>query len=83
MLSYSYYIHCFAHHLQLVLVIASKQVVLISGFFLKLILVIKTINASCKRNEQLKVVNTNEIARLIDLEELEARSGLNQIGTLQ
>ena len=83
MLSYSYYIHCFAHHLQLALVIASKQVVLISGFFLKLILVIKTINASCKRNEQLKGVNTNEIARLIDLEELETRSGLNQIGTLQ
>ena len=83
MLSYSYYIHCFAHQLQLALVIASKQVVLISGFFLKLILVIKTINASCKRNEQLKGVNTNEIARLIDLEELETRSGLNQIGTLQ
>ena len=83
MLSYSYYIHCFAHHLQLVLVIASKQVVLISGFFLKLILVIKTINALCKHNEQLKVVNTNEIVRLIDLEELETRSGLNQIDTLQ
>ena len=83
MLSYSYYIHCFAHHLQLALVIASKQVVLISGFFLKLILVIKTINALFKHNEQLKVVNTNEIVRLIDLEELETRSGLNQIGTLQ
>ena len=82
-LSYSYYIHCFAHHLQLALVIASKQVVLISGFFLKLILVIKTINASCKRNEQLKGVNTNEIARLIDLKEFENGSGLNQIGTLQ
>ncbi|XP_075670484.1 uncharacterized protein LOC142640304 [Castanea sativa] len=35
--------------------------------------------ATCKRNEQLKVTNANEIARLIDLEELETRSGLNQI----
>ncbi|XP_065635079.1 uncharacterized protein LOC112024383 [Quercus suber] len=41
------------------------------------------VNASCKRNEQLKVANANEIARLIDLEELETGSGLNQIGTLQ
>ena len=81
--SYAYYIHCFAHRLQLTLVKASKQVVPISGFFLKLILVIKTVNASCKRNEQLKVANANQIARLIDLEELETRSGLNQIGTLQ
>ncbi|XP_075668974.1 uncharacterized protein LOC142638794 [Castanea sativa] len=44
---------------------------------------IKIVNASCKRNEQLKVANANKIARLIDLEELETRSGLNQIGTLQ
>ena len=81
--SYAYYIHCFAHRLQLALVKASKQVVPISGFFLKLILVIKTVNASCKRNEQLKVANANEIECLIDLEELEIGSGLNQIGTLQ
>ena len=53
------------------LVKALKQVVPINGFFLKLLLVIKTTYASCKCNEQLKVVNANEIARLIDLEELE------------
>ena len=38
---------------------------------------IKIVNASCKRNEQLKVANANEIACLIDLEELETGSGLN------
>nr|XP_023904266.1 zinc finger MYM-type protein 1-like [Quercus suber] len=80
---YAYYIHHFAHRLQLALVKASKQIVHISGFFLKLLLVIKTFNASCKRNEQLKVANADEIAHLIDLEELKTRSGLNQIGTLQ
>ena len=82
--SYAYYIHCFAHHLQLTLVKAPKQVVPISHFFfLKLLFFIKIVNASCKHNEQLKIVNANEIARLIDLEELETGSGLNQIGTLQ
>ncbi|XP_075670249.1 uncharacterized protein LOC142640021 [Castanea sativa] len=80
---YAYYIHCFAPRLQLALVKASKQIVPISGFFLKLLLVIKTVNVSCKRNEQLKVANANEIARLIDFEELETGSELNQIGTLQ
>ena len=80
---YAYYIHCFAHCLQLALVKASKQVVPISHFFLTLLFLIKIVSASCKRNEQLKVANANEIARLIDLEELETRSGLNQISTLQ
>ncbi|XP_075649664.1 uncharacterized protein LOC142620128 [Castanea sativa] len=80
---YACYIHCFAHRLQLTLVKASKQVVPISGFFLTVLFLIKILNASCKRNEQLKVANANEIARLIDLEELETGSGLNQIGTLQ
>ena len=52
-------------------------------FFLTLLFLIKTVNASCKRNDQSKVANANEIARMIDLEELETGSGLNQIGTLQ
>ena len=73
----------FAHGLQLALVKVSKQVVPISEFFLKLFLVIKTINASCKHIEQLKIANANEIARLIDFEEFKTKSGLNQIGTLQ
>ncbi|XP_030943689.1 zinc finger MYM-type protein 1-like [Quercus lobata] len=80
---YAYYIHCFAHRLQLALVKASKQVVPTSHFFLTLLFLIKIVSASCKRNEQLKVANANEIAHLIDLEELETGSGLNQIGTLQ
>nr|XP_023870697.1 zinc finger MYM-type protein 1-like [Quercus suber] len=80
---YAYYIHCFAHRLKLALVKASKQVVPISHFFLTLLFLIRIVNASCKRNEQLKVANANEIARLIDLEELETGSGLNQIGTFQ
>ncbi|XP_050268036.1 uncharacterized protein LOC126712657 [Quercus robur] len=80
---YAYYIHYFAHRLQLALVKASKQVVPINHFFLTLLFLIKIVNASCKRNEQLKVVNANEIAHLIDLEELETGNGLNQIGTLQ
>ena len=80
---YAYYIHCFTHRLQLALEKASKQVVPISHFFLTLLFLIKIVIVSCKCNEQLKVANANEIARLIDLEELETGNGLNQISTLQ
>ena len=80
---YAYYIHCFAYHLQLALVKVSKQVNVISHFFLALLFLIKTVNASCKHNDQLKVANANEITRLIDFEELETGNGFNQIGTLQ
>ena len=81
--SYAYYIHCFAHRLQLELVKASKQVVPISGFFLKLILVINNIRASCKRIEQLKIARYSNITYLIDIEELETGKRLNQLVTLQ
>nr|XP_023879532.1 zinc finger MYM-type protein 1-like [Quercus suber] len=62
---------------------ASKQVVPISHFFLNFLFLIKIVNASCKRNEKLKVASVNEIACLIDLEELETGSRLNQLGILQ
>ena len=45
---YAYYIHCFAHRLQLALVRASKAVIPLNRFFTKLILVINYIHASCK-----------------------------------
>ena len=67
---YVYYIHCFAHRLQLALLGASKAVVPFNRFFTKLILVINNIRASCKR-EQLKIARASNIAYLIDIEELE------------
>ncbi|XP_065615886.1 uncharacterized protein LOC112008393 [Quercus suber] len=80
---YAYYIHCFAHRLQLALVGASKAVVHFNRFFTKLILVINNIRASCKRIEQLKIARASDIAYLIDIEELEIGKGLNQMVTLQ
>jgi len=74
---YTYYIHCFAHCLQLALVGASKAVVPLNKFFNKLTLVINNICASCKRIEQLKIARASDIAYLIDIEKLETRKGLN------
>jgi hypothetical protein len=81
---YAYYVHCFAHRLQLALVAASREVILIHHFFFtKLTFIVNVICASCKRNEQLKVAQATKIAHMIDLGDLETRKGLNQIGTLQ
>ena len=74
---YAYYIHSFAHRLQLALVGASKAVVPLNRFFTKLILVINNIRVSCKRIEQLKIARVSDIAYLIDIEELETGKGLN------
>ena len=44
---YAYYIHCFAHRLQLALVAASKEVISVHQFFDKLNSVVNIVCASC------------------------------------
>ncbi|XP_059450819.1 uncharacterized protein LOC132181587 [Corylus avellana] len=51
---YAYYIHCFAHHLQLALVAASKEVISINQFFTKLN-VVNFVCVSCNRYEELRI----------------------------
>ena len=74
---YAYYIHCFAHHLQLALVVASKAVIPIGKFFDRLAFIINIVGASCKRNKQLKLAQDAKFAYLIDIDELETGRGLN------
>ena len=80
---YAYYVHCFAHQLQLALVAASKEVTDVHNFFEHLALVVNTVVSSSKRNDNLNANQVAEIEHLIELNELETGSGANQIGTLQ
>ena len=80
---YAYYVHCFAHQLQLALVAASKEVTDVHNFFEHLALVVNTVVSSSKRNDDLNANQVAEIEHLIELNELETGSGANQIGTLQ
>jgi len=50
---YAYYVHCFAHQLQLALVAASKEVTDVHNFFEHLALVVNTVVSSSKRNDDL------------------------------
>ncbi|KAL0008765.1 hypothetical protein SO802_010267 [Lithocarpus litseifolius] len=80
---YAYYIHCFAHRLQLALVAASKEIIFVQSFFNRLSSIVNVVGASCKRVEQQKKAYADQIAYFVEIGELETGRGLNQISTLQ
>ena len=80
---YAYYVHCFAHQLQLALVSASKEVAEVHKFFKNLNIIVNVISSSCKRNDQLIDAQVAEIAHLAEIGELETGKGQNQIQNVQ
>ncbi|XP_025684945.1 uncharacterized protein [Arachis hypogaea] len=79
----AYYVHYFAHRLQLALVTASREVLQIHEFFTQLNSIVTIVSASSKRHDQLQEVQTIENANLVAQNELETGKGVNQISTLQ
>jgi hypothetical protein len=45
---YAYYVYCFAHRLQLALVVVSREVVFVQKFFSNFNFIINVVGASCK-----------------------------------
>ncbi|KAK9733191.1 hypothetical protein RND81_04G050200 [Saponaria officinalis] len=80
---YAYYVHCFAHRLQLALIAASRDVISVYQFFSKLTFIVNILTSSAKRHDQLQAAHLAEIERLLELEELETGKGKNQIGTVK
>ncbi|XP_074293713.1 uncharacterized protein LOC141620851 [Silene latifolia] len=80
---YAYFVHCFAHRLQLALVAAAKEVIPVCQFFSKLSFVINVVLASYKRVDALRNAYSREIEMLIEDGELETGVGLNQMSNLQ
>jgi hypothetical protein len=81
--SCAYYVHCFIHRLQLALVAASQEVIVVHEFFSNLNFIINVVSASCKRHRDLQDSQEADIAHLIAMDELETGKGANQIGTLK
>ncbi|KAL5820586.1 hypothetical protein ACOSQ3_022468 [Xanthoceras sorbifolium] len=81
--SSAYYIHCFAHRLQLALVAVAREVHDIWLFCSKLNSIVNFVSASSKRHSELKSIREDEIKDLIVLGELKTATGANQICTLQ
>ncbi|KAM7482737.1 hypothetical protein LguiB_007320 [Lonicera macranthoides] len=79
---YAYYVHCFAHQLQLALVSTSRDVQDIWLFFSKLNVIVNIVGASPKRHTQLQLKQAAEIANKVALGESQTGRGLNQMKTL-
>ncbi|KAK1378228.1 TTF-type domain-containing protein [Heracleum sosnowskyi] len=79
---YAYYIHCFAHRLQLALVGASSKEVSVWLFFSKLSTIVNLIGCSPKWHTELHSVQSIEIARMVTSGERDTGRGINQIGNL-
>ncbi|XP_058211520.1 uncharacterized protein LOC131323690 [Rhododendron vialii] len=79
---YAYYIHCFAHRLQLALVAAAETESSIWLFFSKLTSIVTLVDASPKRHTELQSAQAIEIEHMLNTGERETGRGANQIGTL-
>jgi hypothetical protein len=58
---YAFYIHCFAHQLQLVVVTVAQCCGSVYDFFNITSLIVNTVNISCKRRDQLAQSNHDRI----------------------
>ncbi|KAL6599039.1 hypothetical protein ACP70R_045903 [Stipagrostis hirtigluma subsp. patula] len=74
----AYYIHCFAHQLQLVLVAVAKGNADCGWFFDQVSILLSVIGVSCKRHEMIRGIRTQEILEALELGDIESGKGLNQ-----
>ncbi|PNX86157.1 HAT family dimerization domain containing protein [Trifolium pratense] len=76
--SSAYYVHCFAHQLQLALVACAKAQTDVSSFFGKVNILVNFIRSSNKRQELLRGKQATHYANLIEEGQIETGSGKNQ-----
>nr|XP_043613759.1 uncharacterized protein LOC122585701 [Erigeron canadensis] len=74
----AYYIHCFVHQLQLVVVAVAKKHLGVVNFFEMLSLVTNVVCASCKRKDMLLDAEKERVEKAIGNDEVETGSGKNQ-----
>lgn len=81
--AYDYYVHCFAHRLQLVLVSTSREVILIHKKKSILGFIVNIMCSSSKYPDELQDVELDEMSKLLELGEFEIGKGKNQMDTLK
>ncbi|XP_061368801.1 uncharacterized protein LOC133311724 [Gastrolobium bilobum] len=74
----AYYVHCFAHQLQLALVACAKKVYALTHFFNFIPLLCNAAGASCKRADILREKQFDEIVKSIASGDVQSGRGLNQ-----
>lgn len=79
----AFYVHCFAHQLQLVLVAVAKNHVDIALLFTMLIRLVNAVGGSCKRRDMLREKQVEKILEELDIGEIKSGKGLHQEYTVQ
>ncbi|XP_044354273.1 zinc finger MYM-type protein 1-like [Triticum aestivum] len=74
----AYYVHCFAHQLQLTLVAVAKENIDCKWFFGHLAYLLNVLGMSCKKICMLRVAQAEYMIEALKLGEIEAGQGLNQ-----
>ena len=81
--SSAYYIHCFAHQLQLVLVAVAKKNDDANDFFDMTSLLISMVGASCKQKDMIREKQQERIRKAVGSGQMSNGTGLNQEQSLQ
>ncbi|XP_066311260.1 uncharacterized protein [Miscanthus floridulus] len=74
----AYYIHCFAHQLQLVLVAVAKGNTDCSSFFDQVSILLNIVGVSCKRHDMLRNARLENVKKALDCGEIVSGTGLHQ-----
>ncbi|XP_062197623.1 uncharacterized protein LOC133900402 isoform X2 [Phragmites australis] len=79
----TYYVHCFAHQLQLVLVAVVRKHKGISDFFTRISDLLTVVGGSSKRRDLIRDINHEHVSKALGCGQLETGIGLNQEQCLQ
>ncbi|KAH7650966.1 Ribonuclease H-like protein, partial [Dioscorea alata] len=79
---YARYVHCFAHQLQLVIVVVAKDNRIVSDFFQYVNMIVNATGASCKRRDQLRQHHHDRLVEQLEKVEIVSGKGKNQESSL-
>ncbi|XP_021828767.1 zinc finger MYM-type protein 1-like [Prunus avium] len=79
----AFYVHCFAHQLQLALVAVAKKNIDVNSFFTTANSLINVVGASCKRRDALRAQYQEELVKAFENDCLITGRGLNQETSLK
>ncbi|XP_019087433.1 PREDICTED: zinc finger MYM-type protein 1-like [Camelina sativa] len=81
--SSAYYVHCFAHQLQLVVIAVAKKHFEVGEFFEMISVLLNDVGASCKRKDMIRENYRKIVEEGISNGEIKTGTGLNQEVSLQ
>ncbi|XP_078427996.1 uncharacterized protein LOC144700473 [Wolffia australiana] len=79
---FAFYVHCFTHRLNLVIVAVATEVHSIAQFFCSVQHIFNICGASCKRNDALRSSHAEFIQKAIELGDIVTGKGQNQMRSL-